>query len=314
VVDLNEAVRSIAPLLRRLVGSRVEVELALEQPGRRVLVDPAQLDQVIMNLAANARDAMPEGGTLRIATGHRLVLRAGGEGPAAAPQAGAGGPHAGTLPPGRWVVLEVADTGRGIPPDALARIFEPFFTTRPEQGGHGLGLATVQGIVAQSGGHVAVESQPGQGTCFRIHLPRQDAPAEAPPAAPALPPRRMGRGTVLLVEDEAPLRRLTTRLLERHDLHVVGAETAEEALALVEAGPAPSLLISDVAMPGMDGVTLARRLRQTWPLLPVILVSGYAPPTLGPGPDREGFHVLGKPHAPAELLRLVASVLATLHA
>ena len=159
VLALNEAITAIAPLLRRLLGEAVRLDLALE-PGRWVKADPTQLDQVILNLAVNARDAMPQGGTLRIATGHRVVLRPDGEG---------------TLPPGRWVVLEVGDTGGGIPPEVLPRLFEPFFTTRLEKGGTGLGLATVQGIVAQSGGHITVESRVGEGTIFRIHLPRQAA-------------------------------------------------------------------------------------------------------------------------------------------
>lgn len=165
-VDLNAAIESIAPLLRRLVGDEVTVELALEQPGRRVRVDPTQLDQVLMNLAANARAAMPDGGTLRFSTGRAVVLDAGGP-----------------VPPGRYAVLEVADTGIGMPADVQARIFEPFFTTRPDKGGTGLGLATVQGIVAQSGGHIAIESEPGRGTRFRLHLPRFDDAAEAPPPA-----------------------------------------------------------------------------------------------------------------------------------
>ena len=299
VVELNEAVEAIAPLLRRLLGQAVRLDLALERPGRRVRVDPTQLDQVILNLAVNARDAMPRGGTLRIATGHRVVLRPDGEG---------------ALPPGRWVVLEVGDTGNGIPPEALPRLFEPFFTTRLEKGGTGLGLATVQGIVAQSGGHIAVESRLGEGTTFRIHLPRQAAaaaPALLPIVAPIILPdtRPPPAGPVLLVEDEAPLRRLGTRLLERSGHTVLAADCAEAALALVEAGAVPSLLVSDVAMPGADGVELARRLRQRWPALPVLLLSGYAETMLDRDLTAEGFRYLGKPFGPAELPAEVAATL-----
>ncbi|WP_240046999.1 sensor histidine kinase, partial [Paracraurococcus ruber] len=191
VVALNDRVAGMAPLLRRLLGQEVRLELALEEPARRVRVDPTELDRVIMNLAVNARDAMPGGGTLRIATGHRVVLRPEGE--RAGDQAGAGAGDS-AVPPGRWVVLEVADTGRGIPPEVLPRLFEPFYTTRLEKGGTGLGLATVQGVVTQSGGHVTVESRPGEGTRFRIHLPREEAPlsAPAPALAPATPPRPAG--------------------------------------------------------------------------------------------------------------------------
>ncbi|MFC7538188.1 sensor histidine kinase [Siccirubricoccus deserti] len=165
ILELNAAVAGIALLLRRLLGEAIVLELRLEAPGRRVRVDPVQLDQVILNLAANAREAMPAGGTLRIATGHAVVLRPEGEGP-------------GALPPGCYAVLEVTDTGNGMPPEVLPRLFEPFFTTRPDKGGTGLGLATVQGIVAQFGGHIDVTSRPGRGaasasTC-RGRMPRRN--------------------------------------------------------------------------------------------------------------------------------------------
>ncbi|MFC7474042.1 ATP-binding protein [Dankookia sp. GCM10030260] len=294
-LDLNAAVAAIAPLLRQLLGAAVRLDLALETPARWVRADPTQLDQVILNLAVNARDAMPRGGTLRIATGHRVVLRPEGEG---------------ALPPGRWVVLEVSDTGAGIAPEVVPRLFEPFFTTRLDKGGTGLGLATVQGIVAQSGGHVAVESRLGEGTTFRIHLPRQ-APIAVPPPDPIVPSVTPSEpaALVLLVEDEAPLRRLGTLLLERGGHHVLAADSAEAALALVEAGAAPALLVSDVAMPGADGVELARRLRRRWQSLPVLLLSGYAEAMLGRDLAAEGFRYLGKPFDLADLLREVAAAL-----
>ena len=276
---VNQAIAGMAPLLRRLLGDRVRLDLALEEPGRRIRVDPAQFDQVLLNLAVNAREAMPGGGTLTIATTHALVLRPEGEGPAG-------------LPPGRYVVLEVSDTGCGIPPEALPRLFEPFFTTRPDKGGTGLGLATVQGIIAQSGGQIAVESRPGAGTRFRIHLPRQDAPADPLPAAvpaAAAPASPAAAGLLVLVEDEDPLRRLAERVLTRAGHTVLPADSAEAALARLEAAPRPALLVSDVAMPGMDGVALARALRQRWPDLPVVLVSGYAEAALQADLAGEGF-------------------------
>ncbi len=295
VVALNEVVAGTIQLLGRSLSGRVVLEFALEQPGRMVKVDPAQLGQVVMNLALNARDAMPEGGRLRIGTGHRLVLRPEGEGRAA-------------LPPGRYAVLEVADSGQGMPPEVMARIFDPFFSTKGS-GGTGLGLATVQGIVAQSGGHITVESTPGQGTCFRIYLPRHEmpeapavaAPPEAPPPATAAPPDR----PLLLVEDEAPLRRLAERALTRAGYTVLAAEDAEDALEQMEGAAQPAALVSDVSMPGMDGLALARALRQRWPALPVLLLSGYAASTIGADLESEGIRFVAKPYAPADLLAAV---------
>ncbi len=307
VLDLNAAAEGLAPLLPPLVGGRVRVELALETPGRRVRVDPTQLDRVLVNLAANARDAMADGGgTLRLTTGRAVVLRPEGEGVQ-------------TLPPGRYVVLEVSDTGTGIPPEALPRLFEPFFTTRPDRGGTGLGLATVQGIVAQSGGHVTVSSRPGEGTTFRIHLPRYEGDEPAGPAsapteeatrrAPAPPDAMRATGHILLVEDEAPLRRMVERLLARAGRTVAAVDSAEAALALVEGeGPPPAALVSDVAMPGMDGLALARRLRSRWPALPVLLLSGYAEVTLGEDLEGQGIRFLAKPFEPAALVAAVAEL------
>jgi two-component system cell cycle sensor histidine kinase/response regulator CckA len=293
LVPLNEVVEGIAALLRG-TGQRqgVTLDVSLDEPGRMVLIDPSQLDRVVMNLAMNARQAMPQGGRLRLATG-RLVLLS------ALP----GVPD--TVPPGRWTVLEVTDTGGGIPPELLPRIFEPFFTTRPDQGGTGLGLATVHGIVRQSGGFMVVESQPGEGTRFRILLPRVEeaAPAPVPPPAPvAAASPRHPPGPILLVDDEAPLRRLAERALRRAGHEVVVAEDAEAALSLLEEGLVPGHLVSDVAMPGMDGLALARALRGRFPGLPVLLVSGYAHVTVDAGLEEEGIRFLSKPYGPAELV------------
>lgn len=304
VIDLRRAVDEMAPLLRRLMGRGIAVDLALEGEGPPVLVDPAQLDQVLLNLAANAKEAMPEGGRLRIALSRAVVLRREGEGPEA-------------LPPGRYAVLEVCDTGCGIPPEVLPRLFEPFFTTRPDRGGTGLGLATVQGIVAQSGGHIAVSSTPGKGTCFRIHLPRAERPAEpAPDAAEPAPlpaPQRApadSTGVIMLVDDEAPLLRLSTRVLTGGGYRVQTADCAEAALELLEEAELPPLaLVSDVAMPGIDGLALARRLRARWPGLPVLLLSGYAESVLGEDLAGAGMGFLAKPYAPADLLAQLAALL-----
>ncbi|MCZ8146507.1 MAG: ATP-binding protein [Roseomonas sp.] len=306
VVALNEAVEAMAGLLRRLLGSRVRLTVKLDEPGRRVRIDPTQLDQVIMNLALNARDAMPGGGSLHIATGHAVVLQPQ---PLGQDQ----------LPPGRYATLEVADTGGGIPADILPHIFDPFFTTKREQGGSGLGLSTVHGIVRQSGGFIAAESPPGQGTTFRIWLPRHDgaaeplpAPAAPMPASPpaAAAPQAADGPRILLVEDEPPLLRLAARALRGAGFNVLTASSAEEALELLEGdGPVPCALVSDVVMPGLDGLGLAAQLRARYPALPVLLVSGYSEAALSRDLAAEGIRLLPKPYGLADLVAELRAIL-----
>jgi two-component system cell cycle sensor histidine kinase/response regulator CckA len=298
VIALNDAVRDAYGLLHRLLGAGVSLTLELEEPGRLVCMDPTQLTQVLMNLAVNARHAMPGGGRLTIASGHRLVLR---------PE-----PFGGDLvPAGRYATLRVADTGAGIPPDVLPRIFEPFFTTRREAGGTGLGLSTVHGIVRQTGGYMAVESAPGAGTCFDILLPRHEASWQAEPPPPPAAPRRAASRTVLLVDDEAPVRRLAERVLTRAGWNVVVAPCGEDALELVEGGelgPALGCVISDVVMPGMDGPALVAHLRRTWPELPAILMSGYADATLRRALASADIAFLAKPFGMADLTRALGAL------
>lgn len=306
VVDLNLAVTSMGDLLKRLLGGRVKLTMELEEPARRVRIDPTQLDQVIMNLALNARDAMPEGGAMRIGTGHAVVLQPEALGSE-------------TLPPGRYALLEVADAGAGIPEEVLPRIFDPFFTTRRERGGTGLGLSTVHGIVRQSGGFISVDSRIGQGTRFRVWLPRHDGPADpvepvllSPPAvaSPKVPAPLPAGAPVLLVEDEAPLLRLADRALRRAGFEVIAADCAEEALEMIEGGaPAPLALVSDVVMPGMDGLELAARLREKWPDLPVLLVSGYAEVALDRDLAAERIRLLSKPYGLGALVAELQAVL-----
>lgn len=295
VVSLTEAVAQMAPLLRRLLGGRHVLELSAGGPPARVRVDASQLDQALLNLVVNARDAMPAGGRIRIAV---ETARLAAE--HAAPGA--------VVPPGDWAVVVVADTGRGIPPELLGRIFEPFFTTRRDEGGTGLGLSTVLGIMRQAGGHVTVASRTGQGTEFRLWFPaaagaEEARSAPAPAArAPAGAPRR-----VLLVEDEAPLRRLALRALAAAGHEVAAAEDAEAAIEAVEAGFVPEVLVSDVTMPGeMDGVALAEALRARLPGLPVVLASGYAERAVGEGLSGRGVRYLEKPFRMAELVAAVA--------
>ncbi|MEJ1977535.1 MAG: ATP-binding protein [Acetobacteraceae bacterium] len=300
-VAINEAVRSLSGLLQRLLGSTVRLTLELEEPGHVVCVDPTQLDQVLVNLAVNARDAMPQGGRLTLHTGHITLYRA----------LARGEEH---IPPGRYVMVEVQDTGIGIPPEVLPRIFDPFFTTRREQGGSGLGLSTVHGIVRQSDGFLAVESTVGKGTRIRIYLPRHDGEAVAVPVlppvdAPGAAPGAQGR-TVLLVDDEDGVRRLATRALTNRGWRVLAAESGEAALALLAADPlhvqSLGVILSDVVMPGMDGPTLVREVRRLRPGLPAILASGYTEEAVRGDLAANDIVFLPKPYTLKAMIAVVA--------
>ncbi|WP_137124621.1 ATP-binding protein [Roseomonas sp. HF4] len=312
VIALGDAVAAMEPLLMQLRGNRHGLVFDVPRPGPRVRVDLAQLDQVLVNLVVNAREAMAGGGAIRVAL-QEVAL--------ATEEVAQGS----VIPAGRWAVLSVADEGPGIPPEILSRIFEPFFTTRRGDGGTGLGLSTVLGILRQSGGHVSVMPGVARGTVFRLWFPcAEGAVAVAPVAAPAAPglvaapaapglvaapavPRLAAARRVLLVEDEAALRLLARRALTEAGHVVEVAEDAEAALAAVEAGFRPDLLVSDVTMPGeMDGLGLAEALRARLPGLPVILVSGYAAATVGEGLAGRGVRFLEKPFRMAELVAAVA--------
>ena len=295
---VNEAITTLSSLLDRLLGAQVRLVLDLETPGRMVRVDPTQLDQVLVNLAVNARHAMPDGGTLTLRSGHINLYRSlilGEE----------------TIPPGRYVMIEVQDTGIGIPADVLPRIFDPFFTTRREHGGNGLGLSTVHGIVRQSDGFLAVESVMGKGSRFRIYLPRFDvehatAKLEQKPVSLTSSGERR---VVLLVDDDDAVRRVAERALIRRGWTVLAADQADAALALVAAeGGEVCAVISDVVMPGMDGPALVRALRETLPGLPAILVSGYAEETLRRQLVGEGVVFLAKPYGLRDLADLLDQI------
>jgi len=340
VVAVNAALRNLSDMLVRLLGERIRLQLELEEPGRSVRVDPTQLDQVLVNLAINARDAMPTGGTLTLRTGHLTLYRS--------QQVGSE-----TMPPGRYVAIGVEDTGEGIPSAALPLVFEPFFTTRRDNGGNGLGLSTVYGIVRQSNGFVTVESEVGQGTRVRFWLPRHEETelvsvvprtnvplvqvplaqvplaqvplAQVPPAQVPLadvplagtpnmavpPPARAAEAEryLLLVEDEEAVRRLTARALQRAGWLVSAVDSAEAALELLPrpgdpAGP-PCALVSDIMLPGMNGTELVRAVRAVWPDLPVVLVSGYTDSELVGNLAAQGVSFLAKPFRLRELVACV---------
>jgi two-component system cell cycle sensor histidine kinase/response regulator CckA len=310
VLVLDEAVERATTLLRRLVGNQCKLVMSLKVPERRVHMDATQLDQVLMNLVINARNAMGDGGTITIGTDRRLVLTQEET-------------AAGTIPPGRYVEISIADSGPGIPPEILSRIFDPFFTTRRDEGGTGLGLSMVQGIVRQSGGHLSVRSMPGEGTCFRILLPRHDqegadapalaAPAQAPAPAsaamvtPVAPAGSRDQRCVLLVDDDDAIRRLAKRALSRAGCMVVDADGADQALEA--ALDSVDCVVSDVSMPGMDGPTLVRKLREARPALPAILISGYADAAQRQALAAEDIAFLPKPFSMAELTRVVLASL-----
>ncbi len=300
LLDLNLAVLNQERLLRRLIGENIAVVLQLEPALGRVHADPTQIDQVIVNLAVNARDAMPHGGTLTIATAHVDV----GEAAARANS---------WVVPGRYVRLRINDTGHGMTPEVQAHLFEPFYTTKASGQGTGLGLSTVYGIVKQSGGFISVESTPGTGTTFLIDLPRVEARAPATEA-----PRRQlvstaGTETILLVEDDDHVRDLARRALEQQGYTVIVARDPREALlTYTDHGRRIALVLTDVVMPGMSGAALAERLTRVRPDLKVLYMSGYTEDAIvHHGVLRTGVAFLPKPFTPETLTRKVRDFLDT---
>jgi signal transduction histidine kinase len=257
-LDLNTVVVDMAKMLRRLIGEHITVVTALTHTAAWVNVDRGQLEQVILNLAVNARDAMPNGGHLTLATDHIDVHADGGR-----------------LPSGRYVGLVVSDTGVGMDAATQERIFEPFYTTKPAGEGTGLGLSTVYGVVEQHGGHISVDSVPGEGTTFRIHLPRVAEP-EPQAAAPSGPPRA-GSETILLAEDDPAVRALACDMLREHGYTVLTAADGEDALRVAERYTGPiHLLLTDVMMPRKNGMELARAFVAVRPQARVLYMTGYA--------------------------------------
>jgi PAS domain S-box-containing protein len=289
---LNEVVEEYCRMVRRLIGDDIKVVTDLDPALGAVLADRGQMHQVLMNLALNARDAMPNGGTISISTGHDQIADPG-------PGAGAKA--------GSYVVLTVTDDGVGMSPEIVQKIFEPFFTTKPMGIGTGLGLATVYGIVEQAGGFLRVSSEVGIGTSFRIYLPRISEGPEA--AAPVSGPHQSVTGgeTVLVVEDQSDVRKLATGILRKQGYRVIEASSGQEALDAARAFPsAIDLLLTDVVMPGMTGRELARLLERERPGIHVLYMSGYSGDVLA----RDGVVAyLPKPFAPLELAVKVREVL-----
>jgi signal transduction histidine kinase len=291
-LDLNTVVAELASLLRRLIGEDVELTLRATPDLPPVHADRAQIEQVVVNLVVNARDAMPRGGRLAISTGTLKAMGLGSD----------------PVPRGEWVTLAVSDTGHGIARESQPLVFEPFFTTKGPGKGTGLGLSIVYGIVEQSGGRIALESEPGRGTTFTVYMPvaverTTDAVARTAPA-----PTR-GHETVLLVEDEPEVRRLTREILETQGYAVLEAADGVTALRTARDHRGPiDLLLTDVVMPGLRGHEVAQALAATGRRPRVLYISGY--PDLGGADSAIGERsLLPKPFSPAELARKVRAVL-----
>jgi len=298
VLNLNSLILEMEKMLPRLIGEDIEIVIALDPAIGRVKADHGQLEQVVMNLAVNARDAMPDGGKVVITTSNVVLDEVWTRS------------HPGSKA-GDFVMLSVADTGTGIDSETLAHIFEPFFTTKERGKGTGLGLATVYGVVKQSGGYVWVESALGKGTAFEIYLPRIEELVSVPePVAPIVEAFR-GAETILLVEDADALRKLTHMLLEQHGYRVLVAANGAAALQLVEEQPERiNLLLTDVIMPGLNGRALAGRLELLQPGLKILYMSGYTDDAImDHGVLESGTHLLHKPFSEENLIRKVREVL-----
>ena len=297
VFELDEAIHGLDGVLRRALGERSTLVLRLRADAR-IKADPGQLAQVLLNLVLNSRDAMPLGGQLSIETRVTELTEA-----YARQRPGV------EIRPGPYAVLSVTDTGHGMGPDTLSRLFEPFYTTKPVGKGTGLGLATVYGIVKQSGGYVWAYSEVGQGTTFNVYLPLDRDPATPQTVTP--PRAEMGGGTILLIEDEPGVRQMTSRALQEYGYAVVEAGGGHDALAALERGDGRiDLLVTDVILPGMDGPALARRAAELSPDLPVLFMSGYTDhEIIRRGLLEEGQPFLQKPFTPEALATKVAELL-----
>jgi two-component system cell cycle sensor histidine kinase/response regulator CckA len=300
VLDLNSIVVGLDKLLRRLMDEDIEMVTLAGRSVGAIKADPGQIEQVIMNLVVNARDAMPEGGRLTIETSNVDL------------DGGYAKDHA-SVKPGRYVMLVVSDTGIGMSADTVAHIFEPFYTTKESGRGTGLGLSTVYGIVKQSGGYIWVYSEPGKGSAFKVYLPRVDEPVETLTPGKTLAANRKGTETVLLVEDDPQVRELTRTVLVAQGYFIVEAAGPEDAERIVESERAEiHLLLTDVIMPGMSGRELAKRLTARLPRMRVLYMSGYTHNIIAHGGNLEaGVAFLQKPFTPSVLVEKVREVLDT---
>jgi len=300
VLDLNAVVENLVRMASRMIGEDVKIITCLDPALGRVKADPGQMEQVLMNLAVNARDAMPDGGTLTFETTN---VELDGEGQHV--------PMPVSTPPGPYVMLSVSDTGHGMDARIQSHLFEPFFTTKAQGKGTGLGLATVYGIVKQSNGSIWAYSEPGHGTTFKIYLPRVEDAAEPLVSAASSLQSLTGTETILLVEDHDGLRALARKVLERYGYTVLEAPDGDAALQICERHPgAIDLLLTDVVMPGMSGRALADCLAPRRPAMKQLFTSGYTDNAIvHRGVLAAGTAFLQKPYTPEVLARKVRDVL-----
>ncbi|MCC6728131.1 MAG: PAS domain S-box protein [Chthonomonadales bacterium] len=300
VLSLNDLVLGLEKMLRRLIGEDIEVINRLAPELWPVKVDPGQLEQVLVNLVVNARDAMPDGGTITIETANAIV------------EEGYARRHP-EVSVGAYAMVVVSDTGHGMSREVREHIFEPFFTTKPHGKGTGLGLATCHGIVKQSGGHIWAYSEEGRGTTFKVYLPHAEGALAAAAAGGAQGPAPRGHETILLVEDEPLVRDLAVQALRKQGYTVLSARSGREVAGLALRHPAKiDLLVTDVVMPGLSGPQVAERFREVRPDVRVLYVSGYTEDSIvRHGVLEEGVHFLSKPFTPAALARKVREVLDT---
>jgi two-component system cell cycle sensor histidine kinase/response regulator CckA len=296
-MNLNELIKSFSGILRRLIGEDIEVVTHLGEDVEPVSADPSQIEQVLMNLAVNARDAMPLGGCLTIETFAEVIERA------------PSGRNA-EMGPGRYSVLSVRDTGTGMDDDTLKRIFDPFFTTKEVGRGTGLGLSTVYGIVKQHGGHISVESNPGSGSAFTVRLPvASESPCIASEPVPSGKAREESR-TVLVVEDDVSVRQLVCRMLRDAGFTAIECQEPLQAAGAAEAADALDLVVTDVVMPGLGGSQVFEQVSAVRPGVRVLFISGYAGETLAlHGVSDKGVGFLQKPFTTEAFLRKVREVL-----
>jgi PAS domain S-box-containing protein len=298
ILNLNTLVSEMEKMLPRLIGEDIQLNLILDPVIGQVKADPGQIEQVVMNLAVNARDAMPEGGRLTIQTANADL------------DAAFAREHPGSVP-GPYVVLAVTDTGTGIDPETQAQIFEPFFTTKGRDKGTGLGLATVYGVVKQSSGYITVESEKGKGALFTVYLPRSEQPVATKCDSIQAPLTVSGSETILLVEDAEPLRKLAHMFLRNNGYQVLTAADGAEAQQVAARNPGPvHLLLTDVVMPGINGRVLAERLAPRYPTMKVLYMSGYTDSFIaGHGVLEQGVHLLHKPFTEEALMRKIRELL-----